>query len=303
MRASKTIMAMATVLVMSAAASAQAAEELTVEQIVARANHVAYYQGANGRAHVKMTIVDEQKRERLREMTILRWDAPAPTSQPTSKPDAKGDEPKTDKVKAEGKGTEKKDSTFTGEQKFYVFFHKPADVSGMSFLVHKHLDRDDDRWIYLPGLDLVKRIAGSEKRTSFVGSDFFYEDVSGRNIADDKHELVSSSGNFYVLKNTPKDPKKVEFAHYITWIHKKTFLVIKNEYYKPNGQVYRKYQALAVKPIQNNMTVTKARMDDVLSKRHTIVEYSDVKYDTDLTEDIFSERYLRRPPMKHLEAK
>ena len=64
---------------------------------------------------------------------------------------------------------------YAGEQKFYVYFHQPADVSKMTFLVWKHLDKDDDRWMYLPKIDLVKRIAGSEKRTSFVGSDYFYE--------------------------------------------------------------------------------------------------------------------------------
>jgi len=260
---------------------APAAKTPTVDEIVARANHVAYYQGANGRARVKMTIVDAQKRKRLREMTILRWDAPAPGK------------------KAEGQ-VAKKDEKFAGEQKFYVYFHKPADVNRMAFLVHKHLGKDDDRWLYLPKIDLVKRIAGSEKRTSFVGSNFFYEDVSGRDLTDDKHELVQSTSKYYVLKNTPKDAGKVEFAYHKTWIHKKTSLVIKSEYYDRNGKPYRRYQAGAVKQIQGYWTVTKARMTDLRTGRYTDAEYSDVKYDLGLTEDTFTERYLRRPPKEHV---
>ena len=264
-----------------AAEGAAGTKTLTVDEIVAGANHVAYYQGANGRALVKMTIVDAQKRTRQREMTILRWDAPDPAEKA-------------------GSAVAKKDEKFTGEQKFYIYFHKPADVDKMAFLVHKHLDRDDDRWMYLPKIDLVKRIAGGEKRTSFVGSDFFYEDVSGRNIKDDTHELLESTSKYYVLKSTPKDPRKVEFAYYKTWIHKTTFLVVKNEYYDRSAKPYRRYQASAVKQIQGYWTVTKARMDDLLTGRYTDVEYSDVKYDLDLGEDIFTERYLRRPPKEHL---
>jgi len=257
------------------------ANALTVDEIVAKANHVAYYQGDDGRARLKMTIVDAQKRTRLREMTVLRRDAPKPGKQSETQP--AGNTPE-----------------FDGEQKFYIYFHAPADVNKMSFLVHKHLDKDDDRWLYLPKIDLVKRIAGSEKRTSFVGSDFFYEDVSGRNTTDDKHELASSSDKYYVLKSTPKDPKKVEFASYKTWIHKKTFLVIKSEYYDNKGKPYRQYQARAVKRIQGHWTVTKARMTDLRTGRYTDVEYFGVKYDIGLDDDIFTQRYLRRPPREHL---
>jgi len=279
MPTSRTLSAL--LLIVVAVATVAPAAELTVDQIVARANHVAYYQGASGRANVKMTIVDAQKRTRLRELTILRWDAPDPAK------------------KAE-KTVAKKDEKYTGEQKFYVYFRKPADVNRMAFLVHKHLDKDDDRWLYLPNLDLVKRIAGGEKRTSFVGSDFFYEDVSGRNTTADTHELAESTSTYYVLKSTPKDPKTVEFAYYKTWIHKKTFLVVKSEYTDDKGKAYRKYQAAAVKQIQGNWTVTKARMTDLQTGRYTDAEYTDVTYDIPVGEDVFTERYLRRPPIEHL---
>ena len=279
MKASKTLLALLLTVAASGRAAENAEAELSVDEIVAKANHVAYYQGADGRARVSMTIVDAQKRERQRELTILRRDIP--------KPGAEGP-------------ADKQDAAFAGEQKFYVYFHEPADVNRMAFLVHKHLDKDDDRWLYLPKLDLVKRIAGSEKRTSFVGSDFFYEDVSGRNTADDKHEAEPSSDKYYVLKNTPKDPTKVEFAYYRTWVHKDTFLVVKSEYYDDKGKPYRQYQARAVKQIQGYWTVTKARMTDLRTGRYTDVEYSGVKYDTGLAEDIFTERYLRRPPQEHL---
>ena len=77
-----------------------------------------------------------------------------------------------------------------GDQQFYVYFKAPADVSETTFLVWKHPQAEDDRWLYLPALDLVRRIAASDERTSFVGSHFFYEDVSGRSPLEDEHELI-----------------------------------------------------------------------------------------------------------------
>ncbi len=255
--------------------------QLTVDQIVERANRVSYYQGADGRARVLMMITDGQGKKREREFTILRWDQPAPAA--GGKKDA-----------------EAAKDAFCGGQKSYIFFHRPADVNKTAFLVWKHLDKDDDRWLFLPGLNLVKRIASTDKRTSFVGSHFFYEDVSGRSINDDKHELVETTAKYYKLKNTPRKPKEVEFGHFIIWIHRKTFVVVKTEYYDKQGKGYRTYEALKFEKIQGYPTITKSRMTDNKMKGHTVLEYKDVKYDQKLPENIFTERFLKRPPHEYL---
>jgi hypothetical protein len=167
-------------------------------------------------------------------------------------------------------------------------------------MVWKHIDASDDRWLYLPALDLVKRIAATDKRTSFVGAHFFYEDVSGRNPKDDIHELIETTEQHYVLKNTPKNPSEVEFAYYKIWIDKSTFLPMKAEYYDNKGENYRLVEALEVDRIQGNPTVTKARVSDLRSGGHTVSVFSNVQYDLGIKESIFTERYLRRAPRKWL---
>ncbi len=257
--------------VLAMACSAFAGEKkLTVDEIIDKANLVSYYQGKAGRAQVKMTITDARGGQRNREFTILRWDRP-------------GD-----------------DETFCEDQKFYVYFHRPADVNKMVFLVHKYVRKDDDRWLFLPALNLVKRISSADKRTSFVGSHFYYEDVSGRNITDDTHELVETNDQFYVVKSTPKDPGSVEFASFKSWIHRKTFVVIQTSYHDAGGKEFRQYKAESYKSIQDYPTITKSRMTDLRTKEHTVIDYSDVKYDVGVEEDIFTERYLKRPPYKYL---
>lgn len=247
----------------------------SVDAIVHHANYVSYYQGRSGRAKVEMTITDSQDRTRHRAFTILRRDAK-----------------ETDDLK---------DAAYWGEQKFYVYFHKPADVAETVFMVHKHLDRDDDRWLYLPALDLVKRIAATDKRTSFMGSDFFYEDVSGRSIDLDKHELQQTTKNYYVLKHTPQKPEDVEFSHYIMYVHRKSYIPVQTVYYDKNGEKYRVYTALKVENIQDFPTVTQSSMENLKTGSKTVMTYSDVKYNLDLPDDIFTERYLRKPPREHLD--
>lgn len=257
-----------------AALAAQAQQAApTVDEIVAKANRAAYYQGKSGRAKVSMSIKDSQGRERVREFTILRLD-----------------------LEPDGDATD----TFAGDQKFYVYFERPADVNKTAYLVHKHVGKDDDRWLYLPGLSLVKRIAASDKRTSFVGSDFFYEDVSGRSPEADTHELAETGETYYVLKSVPKDPKAVEFASYKLWIHKTSFIPVKAEYYDAQGEKIREAQAVEVQQIQGFPTVTKSTMKDLRTGSATTVSYAKVEYNIAITEELFTERYLRNPPKAQL---
>ena len=235
------------------------AEEQALE-IVKKANQASYYAGKDGRADVQMILTDARGGTRERSFTILRLNV-------------------------------------AGEdQKFYVYFREPADVSKMAYLVWKHVGGDDDRWLWLPALNLKKRIAPGDKRTSFVGSDFFYEDVSGRGVEEDDHQLLETTDSAYVIKNTPKDPGSVEFSSYTVWIDKQNFLPLKAEYLDKTGELYRRVEATKIETIQGYPTVVEAVAADLKAGTHTTNRFSQVSYDIGLKEQIFTERFLRRPP-------
>jgi outer membrane lipoprotein-sorting protein len=180
-----------------------------------------------------------------------------------------------------------------GDQQFLVVFSQPSDVRNTVFLVNKHVDRDDDRWLYLPGLDLVKRISAGDQRTSFVGAHYFYEDVSGRSPADDTHELVETTDEFYVLRHLPKAGRSVEFTSYVTWIDRASFLPMKIEYENAGGKLYRRVEVVKVEEIGGHPTVTASRVSDLLANGTTDMQFRYIKYDTGLPEQVFTERSLR----------
>ena len=235
---------------------------LTAGEIVEKANQAAYYAGSDGQADVKMVITDAGGGTREREFRILRK------------------------------------NTGDGTQKFYVYFKEPADVRRQVFMVWKEVEqgKDDSRWLFMPALNLVKPIAPGDKRTSFVGSDFVYEDVSGRALWEDTHELIEETDTHYIIKNVPTDPGSVKFSEYTVQIDKETFLPVKAEYLDKNGKLYRTVEALKTETVQGHPTVMESQVTDLVAGTHTVNSFSNVKYDIGLNERLFTERFLRRPP-------
>lgn len=236
-----------------------------VGEIIEKANNATYYQADDGRAVVKMTITDSQGRERHRELIMLRKDV------------------------EDGK-----------DQKYYAYFVEPEDVRDMVYIVHKHIDRDDDRWLYLPSLDLVRRVSATDERSSFVGSNFVYEDVSGRGVNEDIHKLLKEDDNYYVIKNTPKNTQNLDFAYWIVYIDKNTFLPVKAEYYDDKDKLFRTIEALELRDIQGFNTIVREKAVDLRNGGNTEIVFEDVDYNIGLSDDIFTERYMRKPPKKWL---
>src|SRR5215210_708527 len=77
-----------------------------------------------------------------------------------------------------------------------IRFTYPNDIRGTGFLVWEHPGAEDERFLYLPSLGRVRRIAGTETQESFVGSDFTYEDIGGREFDDYTYALVDENASW-----------------------------------------------------------------------------------------------------------
>ena len=237
---------------------------LAGDQIIQRSQAAFFAAGDDLKARVVMKLINQAGKERLREMTMLRRNLEA------------------------------------GDQKYFIYFHRPADVREMTFMVWRYPGRDDDRWLFVPAIKLVRRIAADDSRSSFVGSDFTYEDVSGRDRAADTHALsreeVLDGQTCYVVESTPKEEKGADYARKVAWIDQQSFLPLKEEYYNRRNEVYRVFTADEVKEVGGFPTVVRRTMKDLRKGHRTEVAYTSVEYDLGLSERLFSERSLRRPP-------
>jgi outer membrane lipoprotein-sorting protein len=181
-------------------------------------------------------------------------------------------------------------------------------VRRTAFLVWKYPERDDERWIFIPAVNTVRRVAASDSRSSFVGSDFSYEDVSGRDLSADTHTLLREEklgdADCYVIQSVPRTA--TEYTKKLAWIDQKTFLSRREEYYDAQGELARLFTADTIENIavgegaarKTYPTVTKRTMKNVKSGHRTEVSFSDVSYNVGVDDRLFTERALQTPPLR-----
>jgi len=237
-------------------------------EIMQRSHNAYYYAGNDARGRLLMELIDRDGGKRVRDLTMLR-----------------------------------RNQQQEGAQKYFMYFHEPGDVRRMTFMIWKYSSREDERWIYIPAIDLIRRIAAEDKYSSFVGSDFSYENVSGRDVAEDTHTIMGEEklGNrdVFVIESLPRD--EAAFTRRISWIDKENHLPLKEEYYDAQNQLQKIFTADAIENITVGdghayPTVMKRTMKNVRTGHRTQVSVMSVTYDLGLEDADFSERRMRRPP-------
>lgn len=216
-----------------------------------------------------MILIDKNNKERKREMKILSKD--------------------------KGKDTLKMN-----------FFLAPADVKNTGFLTYDYYsgEKDDDQWLYLPDLRKTKRIATSDKSSSFMGSDFSYADMTRRVLDEWSYTLVKedevNGHKVWIVKALPVS-KEVEerygFSQSILFVRQDIFYEIRAIHVLNTGKKVKYMEVKKLEEIDGIWVATERWMKTTKNKKtlhRTKMYWNNVKFSQDLDETFFSVRQLEK---------
>lgn len=178
-----------------------------------------------------------------------------------------------------------------------IVFQKPANVAGTRFLTMENRGGDDDRWIFLPSLGKVRRIASAEGSKSFMGTDLSYDDISSadRDVSLDTHvylrEETLNGKPCHVIESTPVNPD-YQYSKMISWIGKDDLVAWKIELYDGKGNIVKILEVLETKNVQSRITPVQTRMTTVAEKTSTTINVEIIKYDDKIPEGVFTVDFL-----------
>jgi hypothetical protein len=224
--------------------------------------------GRDSRAEMRMRLYDRQGRMRERAMTLLAMRG-----------------------------------TGGAGDKTLVRFTYPNDIKNTSFLVWEHRDADDERFLYLPALGRVRRIAGEEKQESFVGSDVSYEDIGGRDIADYTYAFANTNATWtapdgsthpvWSLESRAKD-ENADYPRSVSLVRKDNFVVVHGEIFNPRNERVKVFEVRKLERIDNVWTTLSMAVANERDRTRTELETTSIRYNVGLSDNDFTRRRLEQ---------
>lgn len=177
-------------------------------------------------------------------------------------------------------------------------FDEPADVKGTASLTHSHATEADEQWLFLPALKRVKRISSKNKSGPFMGSEFAFEDISSQEVDKYQHKYVGDDEfegiPVYKIEAIPAY-KYSGYTRLINWIDQERMVPVKVEYFdRKNSPLKTLVISNYEKYLDSFWRAGRMEMQNEQTGKSTILEWSDYKFQTGLTDRDFESKALKR---------
>jgi outer membrane lipoprotein-sorting protein len=183
-------------------------------------------------------------------------------------------------------------------------FLAPPDVAGTVTLLLEYSDREDEMWIYLPALKKVRRLSASNKRDSFVGTDFSFGDVIGHRVDDWDHRLAREEAfdgeDCYVIESVPRRGEVKANSGYIrrrSWVQKVSFVTVRGEFWDETGQLLKAYEArdvVLVDPPRKRWHAMQQEMVNLQTGHRSQIRFETFKVNQNIKDELFTTRQMER---------
>ena len=183
-------------------------------------------------------------------------------------------------------------------------FLEPTDVKGTVSLLTEHSDKDDDIWIYLPSIKKVRRLVSSNKKDSFVGTDFSYGDVIGHKVNEWTHKIVKEEDidgkPAYMIESAPRDAAIKASSGYskrVSWIQKDTFVTLRGMFYDEANELVKEAHFSKfrnIDPAKGKWQAGELKMKNVQTEHQTVIHIDEFTVNTGVKDDFFTTRYMEQ---------
>jgi len=192
-----------------------------------------------------------------------------------------------------------------GASKTLARFTDPPEVRGVGLLSINKGDEGgaaDRQWLYTPAINRVRRVAAQERRQRFIGTDFTNEDMAERVLDDFTYKMlgegeVIDGRKTYKIEARPVSPDKSQYAYIYIWTPQDTPYSALVEMYDKQGQKQRILKASNLEKISGIWVARRVEMSTPAEGTKTILTLEEIRFNTGLKEELFTQQALEKPDM------
>ncbi|MFO8034347.1 MAG: outer membrane lipoprotein-sorting protein [Candidatus Bipolaricaulota bacterium] len=186
-----------------------------------------------------------------------------------------------------------------GRDKSAMAFLEPDSVRGTGFLRIDREDTDvDDMWLYLPDLNMLRRIDADQQHQSFMGTDFTYDDMGDREIDEYTWTLLDEDAYeghaVYIVEGEAKDPRQAGYSKIVTWVREDIWTPVQIEYYDLHGELEKIQTNSEIEKIEGYWVIARMEMANVQTEHRTELQLAEVQLDVGVPDEVFTSEELPR---------
>ena len=164
----------------------------------------------------------------------------------------------------------------------------PSRLKGVGLLV----STDDQLHMFLPQYPPSRRVVGSSRADSFMGTDFAIDDLARLSYAKTYDaEIKSQSAERTVLSLIPKDKGAQKGELHID----SEYRILQHIHYTSKGEIDRDIQMSDYRQIDNVWLAHHVEVTDSKTKRQTIGTLSNIQINQSIPAETFTLQYLENP--------
>ena len=187
-----------------------------------------------------------------------------------------------------------------GANRTLIVFDRPRDIAGTALLTYFDTG-GDQQWVYFPAIKRVKRISATTKTSSFAGSEFTYEDLTGVPIDRFKYNWLreepcpqNTSLKCDVVERYPVD-KDSGYHKHVFWMDQKDYRIFRIDFYDRKDVLIKTLVAADYKKYKDKYwRASQSTITNLRTGKNTVMRWNNYNFDAKLSEGDFSRRALER---------
>ncbi len=193
-----------------------------------------------------------------------------------------------------------------GDRKIVIVYDEPTNLRGTAFLTFDYADSEaeDDQWLYLPALRKSRRIAGAERGDSFMGTDFTYDDMKQEtkvSLADYTRRTLSMTETdgvpIYEVEAIPVSEdvaSALGYSRVVSQVDGGIWMIRSSRFWDLQGNLLKTVTFEDIREVDGIWTPHRLSVENHKTGHHTVFVVSEVDYDVDLVDRIFTREAMSR---------
>ena len=195
-----------------------------------------------------------------------------------------------------------------GGRHVVFFVLAPLDMKGRAYLANDYFaeGKEDDYWFYDPVAARTRRIAMSQRRNRFLGSDVTVQDIMQENRADLHGFTWKTIGreevdghDCYVVEQKPvseKVAKQTGYGKIVAFVDRELWLTRKREYSTPELKQLKTFENKDIRQVSGIWAAHRIEITNHLTGHRTVLQLKELDYESEVDDGIFTIRALEKGP-------